>query len=195
MSRTRGISVRLMFTSGPIPGRGSLRLSCSQDAELLQRGCSIVQPDLLGDLTILHTKHGGSRESHFSAGGRRKRADDKVAESGAGMRAASFPAADDIIAFGDEIRHAPELEVRECSAEFGHEFLHVLATAPRRMQRILQENVRRAELVDNAGVPGIAPKLREPSRDDGFVFLFLRHRELLLSLLCCLCLLPPLRWR
>ena len=47
-------------------------LSCTQDAELLQRSRTIVQPDLLGDLAILHTQHGRSREVHFPAGGRRK---------------------------------------------------------------------------------------------------------------------------
>src|SRR5687768_5372637 len=77
-------------------------LSRAQDAELLQRGCSIVQPDFLGDLAVLHTKHGGSRESHFPAGGRGQRADEKVAEGRAGVRAAAFPAADDMVAFGNE---------------------------------------------------------------------------------------------
>src|SRR5215813_11163531 len=98
------------------------------------------------------------------------------------MCAAPFPAADDIIALGDEVRRTPELEIRECLPKLRHELLHVLTTAPRRMQRILQENVRRAELVDNTGVPRIAPKLREPSSDDGFVLLLLRHGKLLLSL-------------
>jgi hypothetical protein len=89
-------------------------LSCTQDAELLQRSCAIVQPDFLTDLAILQAKHGRSRESHFPAGGRRKGADKKVAEGGAGVRAAAFPAADHIVTLGDEVCHTPKLEVREC---------------------------------------------------------------------------------
>src|SRR5215510_10011039 len=177
-------SVRLVFPSSPQfhhhnCGRLAV-LGCTQDAELLQRGGAVVQPDFLGDLAILHTQHGRSREVHFPAGGRRKRADQKVAEGGAGVRATPFPAADDMVTLGDEVCRAPKAEVREGPAEFGHELLHVLATATRRMQRILQENVRRAELIDDAGVPGVAPKLLEPSSHDGFVVLYLRHGELLL---------------
>src|SRR5215813_5712752 len=163
-------------------------LSGSQDAELLQRGCTIVQPDFLGDLATLHAKHCRSGEPHCPARGRREGADQKIAEGGARVRAAAFPAADHIVTLGDEVCHTPELEVRECSAEFGHELLHVLATATRRMQRILQENVRRAEFIDDIGVPGIAPKFLEPSSVYGFVVLFLRHRETpSLSLSCPLC--------
>jgi hypothetical protein len=94
-----------------------------------------------------------------------------------------------MITLGNEVCHTPKFEVRECAAEFGHELLHVLTTAPRRMQRILQENVWRAEFIDNPGVPGIAPKFLEPSSDYGLVFLFLRHGELLSFSLC------PAAWR
>src|SRR5262245_23566214 len=182
-------SVRLVFPSSPQfhhhnCGRLAV-LGCTQDAELLQRSRAVVQPDFLGDLAILHTQHGRSCEVHFPARGRRKRADQKVAEGGPGVRATPFPAADDIVTLGDEVCRAPKAEVRECPAEFGHELLHVLATATRRMQRILQENVGRAELIDDAGVPGVAPKLLEPSSNDGFVVLLLRHGELLLTFAVC----------
>src|SRR5205823_13513889 len=88
-------SVRLVFANGQHNCGRLAVLSRTQDAELLQRGCAIVQPDFLGHPAILHAYHGRSRESHLPARGRRKGADKKVAEGGAGVRAAPFPAADD----------------------------------------------------------------------------------------------------
>jgi hypothetical protein len=43
------------------------------------------------------------------------------------------------------------------------------------VQRILQQHVRRRELVDNRKVAGLAPELGEPAADDGLVVVFYRH--------------------
>jgi len=94
--------------------------------------------------------------------------------------AAAFPATDDVIAFRDQVRSAPEAEIWKRIAESNHEFLHVLATAAWLMQRILQLYVRRSEFVDDIGVPGIAPELLEPTAYNSFIFLFLRHSQFLL---------------
>jgi hypothetical protein len=45
------------------------------------------------------------------------------------------------------------------------------------MQRVLQEDVSRAEVVHDGGIPGVAPEFGEPSADDGFVVVFFRHHE------------------
>src|SRR5215470_12513737 len=95
------------------------------------------------------------------------------------MRPAAFPTTDDIVALGNEVRRAPEIEIRESLAEADHELFHVLAAAAWRMQRILQENVRCSEFIDDARVPGVAPELFEPTGYDRLVFLFLRHDKLL----------------
>src|SRR5262245_12701294 len=91
------------------------------------------------------------------------------------MGAAAVPTTDHIVALGDEVRRAPEVEIRERLAELGHERLHLRAAPARRMQGILQEDIGCAELVDDGGVPRIAPELREPAADDRLVLLFLRH--------------------
>jgi hypothetical protein len=53
------------------------------------------------------------REVHFAAGPCRQRAQKKIAEGGAGVRAATLPPADDVVALGDEVSRAPEVEVRK----------------------------------------------------------------------------------
>jgi hypothetical protein len=105
-------------------------LSCTQDAELLQRGCAIVQADFLGDLAILQAKHCRSREPHFPARGRRKGADKKVAEGGAGVRAASFPAADDIVILG--MRSATPQNLRSGNARRNSVMNFFTSSRPRR---------------------------------------------------------------
>jgi len=88
------------------------------------------------------------------------------------MSAAAFPSTNDIIALGDEIGSAPELEVREGGAEIEHKIPHVLPTATRRMQRILEQHVRGREFVDDLWVPRITPESVEPAPYEGLVFLF-----------------------
>jgi hypothetical protein len=46
----------------------------------------------------------------------------------------------------------------------------------------MEQDVRGAEFIDNAGIPGTAPEILEPTLDDSFVLLLLRHlRELVYS--------------
>src|SRR5262245_63790754 len=99
------------------------------------------------------------------------------------MRAAAVPTTDHVVALGDEVGRAPEVEIRERLAELGHERLHLRAAPSRRVQGVLQEDIGRAELVDDGGVPRIAPELREPATDDRLVLLFLRH-DYFLSVHC-----------
>ena len=85
--------------------------------ELRQGGDAIVEPDLLDDLAVDQLQHGRSRKLHLAAGVGRQAADQEVIESGTGVRAASFPTADDVIAFGDQIGRAPEIEIGKRRAE------------------------------------------------------------------------------
>jgi hypothetical protein len=88
------------------------------------------------------------------------------------MGPATFPSTDDVIALGDEIGRAPELEVRERGAEIHHETPYLLATPTWSMQRILQQHVGGGEFVDDLWVPGVTPEAVEPASDGGLVFLF-----------------------
>src|SRR5262245_36740928 len=145
------------------------------EPELLQGSHAVVQSDFLGDLAVLHFQHGRSGETHLPAGRCGQRADRKVAVGGTRMRAAAVPTTDHVVALGDEVGRAPEVEIRERLAELGHERLHLRAAPARRAQGALQEDIGRAEFVDDGGVPRIAPELREPATDDRLVLLFLRR--------------------
>ena len=107
------------------------------------------------------------------AGVGRQRADQEVAEGRPGVRAAAFPAADDVVAFRDQVRGAPEVQVRERLAEVLHEGLDVVAAATRGVQGVLQQHVGSGQLVDDGGVVLLAPEMREPAADDGLVVILL----------------------
>jgi hypothetical protein len=100
------------------------------------------------------------------------------------MCAAAFPLPDDIIAFGDQVRGAPEIEVWESPAEVRHEGLDVFATAARLVEGILQQHVRRGDVVDDSEVALLAPKVGEPSADNGLVVFFFAHVDFPLDLIC-----------
>src|SRR5262249_25144432 len=114
----------------------------------------------------------------------RQRAHQEVAEGRTRVRTAAFPLADDIVAFRDQIRRAPEIEIRECSAEIGHECLDVVTAAARLVQGILLEHVGRGELIDDAEIASLAPKLGEPPADNGLVVLCFAHLDTLPCLGC-----------
>ena len=76
------------------------------------------------------------------------------------MRAAAFPLADDIVAFGDQVRGAPEVEIRERRTEIGHERLDVVTATARFVQGILQEHVGRGDFVDDAETCRSFPRIR-----------------------------------
>jgi hypothetical protein len=88
------------------------------------------------------------------------------------LRTTAFPPANYIIALGNELGRAPEIEVRKRLSEFGHKRLEVGRALTRRMQRILQEHVGSGELVNDAAVAGLTPEVRKPAAyDDLIVFL------------------------
>src|SRR4029077_7937101 len=91
------------------------------------------------------------------------------------MGATTFPLTDDIVALGDKVRRAPEIEIGESGAEIGHERLDVGAAAARFMQRIFEQHVRRGDLVDNSEIGAFAPEFGAPTADNGLVIFFLAH--------------------
>jgi hypothetical protein len=91
------------------------------------------------------------------------------------MGATAFPLTDDIVALGDKIRRAPEIEIGECGTEIGHERLDVVATAAGFMQGVFEQHVRRGDLVDNSKIDALAPEFGKPAADNGLVIFFLAH--------------------
>src|ERR1700687_2317642 len=75
----------------------------------------------LRNLAVFEFQNGRSGEMHLPSGRRRQRSDEKITERRTALCATAFPTADTIIAFGNEIRSAPEMEVRKRFAEISHE--------------------------------------------------------------------------
>src|SRR4051812_17454841 len=136
----------------------AVRSGCAYEAELRQRRHAVVQADLLCDLAVFDTKDGRSGKPHLPARARRERTLKKVTEGRAHVRATADPTTDDVVAFGDELRSACETQIGERFAERGHERLHIRTTAAWRMQRVLQEDVGRAQFVHDCWIPGVAPE-------------------------------------
>src|SRR6266705_2013831 len=67
----------------------------------------------------------------------------------------AVPAADDIVALGNEVRGAAEREIGKGGAECGHEVLHVRTAAARGMQRVLQQHVGAASSSITLGFQGL----------------------------------------
>src|SRR5271157_4841723 len=129
----------------------------------------------LRQFAFLDPEHSRSGKPHLPAGRRRKGADEKVAKGGSGVRAATLPTTNHIVAFGDEVGSTPEVEVGKRLAEPHDEVPYVLASATRRIQGILKKHVLCSEFVDDLGVPRIAPEPLEPAAYNGFVIGFARH--------------------
>ena len=72
-----------------------------------------MEPDLLDDLAIDHLQHRGAGEVHLAAGRSRQPAHQKVTKRRTRMNAATLPLTDDVVAFCDQIRCAPEIQVGE----------------------------------------------------------------------------------
>src|SRR5258706_1233717 len=145
----------------------------ADEAELLQGRYPIVTTDFLEDLYVLEFQHGRAGEFHLAAGVGRQRSRQEVAERLPGMRSAAFPSTDDVVAFRDEIRSAPEVEIGERFPKVRHERLDVFMATARFVERILQEHVGRGEFIDNSEVASLAPKIREPPANNGLVVFFL----------------------
>src|SRR5437764_12814071 len=100
--------------AGLIRVRGGLFRSGRLDQPKLgQCGDAIVEADLLDDLAVDHLQHRGAGEVHLPAGRSGEAADQEVVEGWTRMGAPTFPLTNDIVAFGDKIRRAPEIEIRE----------------------------------------------------------------------------------
>jgi hypothetical protein len=99
------------------------------EAELCQGSDAVVETDFLDDFAILELQHGRSRKLHLAAGVGRQASDQEIIESGTGMRTASLPTTDDIVAFRDQLGCAPEVEIRERLPKVGNEDLDVIATS------------------------------------------------------------------
>ena len=161
------------------PGRGA-RPHVSgglHEAELGQRRDAVVQADLFDDLSVLEAQHRRAGEVHLPTRRRRQSADQEVAERWAGVRAATFPAADHVVALSDEVRGAPEIEIGKRLAEIRHEGLDVVAATTRLVQRVVQQHVGCGDFVDDAEIAGLAPEIGEPAADDGLVVLFDGHES------------------
>src|SRR3981189_282924 len=159
----------------------------ADEAELLQGRYPIVKTDFLEDLSVLELQHGRAGECHLAAGVGRKRSRQEVAERLPGMRSAAFPSTDDVVAFRDEIRSAPEVEIGERFPKVRHERLDVFMATARFVERILQEHVGRGEFIDNSEVASLAPKIREPPASPGLDAIFIAHRHFSY----CVLWLPP----
>jgi len=132
---------------------------------------------ILHDPAVDHLQHGGAGEVHPAAGRGRQAAGQEVAEGRPGMGAAALPLADDLIALGDQVGRAPEVQVGEGGPEIAHEGLDVVAAAAGLVQRVLQQHVRCGDLVDDREIGVPAPELGEPAADDGLVVRFRAHRD------------------
>jgi hypothetical protein len=69
----------------------------------------------------------------------------------------------------------PEVEIGERRSEIGHEGLDVITTLSRFMQRILQQHVRRCNLVHHAQIAGLVPEVGEPTADNGLAVILQAH--------------------
>src|ERR1700694_4308963 len=145
----------------------------ADEAELLQGRYPIVKTDFLEDHSLLEFQPGRAGEFHLAAGVGRQRSRQEVAERLPGMRSAAFPSTDDVVAFRDEIRGAPEVELGERFPKVRHERLDVFTATARFVERILQEHVGRSEFIDNSEVASLAPKIREPTANNSLVVFFL----------------------
>src|ERR1700737_2735311 len=134
----------------------------SNDAEqpkLGQRGDPVIETNLLDYLAVLELEDGDAGEVHLPARVGGKAAGEEILEGGPGGGAAALPLADDVVALGDEVGRAPEVQIGECGAEIGHEGLDVFATFAGLMQRVFKQHIRRRKLVDHTQIAGLAPKV------------------------------------
>jgi hypothetical protein len=82
-----------------------------------ERCYAVIEANFLGDLAVLNPEDRRAGEVHLSAGSRGQRPGQKITECRTGVRAATFPLTDDIVALCNQVGRAPEVEVRERPAE------------------------------------------------------------------------------
>ena len=143
----------------------------SNEADLEHGAQRIFLPQLLGNPPLLQPEHGCPCELHFAARGGRNRTHAEVAEGRTRMRAAAFPPADDVVAFGDEVADTAEIQVGKRIAKFRHEIRNRVAAFFRLMHRVVHQYVRRGEFVDDCRIPRVSPEFLEPPGHDFLVVL------------------------
>src|SRR5262245_15842888 len=146
---------------GPATARLVMRSGRRDQPELLKHGNAVVEADFLGDEPVLDLQYAGSGEPPRLARGGRQGPDRHVVECRTGVRAAAFPLAYHVVPLGDEVSGAPEVQVREGRAELLGEGPDLLAAAARRVQRVLEADIRRGEFVDHGWIEVLASKLGE----------------------------------
>src|SRR5262249_48165596 len=156
---------------GPATARPVMCSGHGDQPELLEHGNAVVEADFLGDEPVLDLQDGDPGEPHRLARGGRQRPDRHVIERRTRGRAAAFPPADHVVPLGDQAGGAPEVQVREGRAELLGEGPDLIAAAARRVQRVLEADIRRGEFVDHGRIEVLAPKLGEPAPDDGLVLI------------------------
>src|SRR4051794_581813 len=144
----------------------SRRSGGAEQPQLGQGGDPVIQVDLLDDPAALEFEDGDASEVHLPARVGGQAASKKVREGRTSVSATTLPLADDIVAFGDEIGRAPEVEIGKRSAEISHEGLDVVAPLPRLVERVFQQHVRRGNFVDHTQVAGSALEVSEPAADN-----------------------------
>jgi hypothetical protein len=82
----------------------------------------------------------------------------EIVERGAGVGPATLPLPDDVAALGDEVGGCPEAEIGERPAKPQRELSHLVAPPKRLVQRVLEPDVWRGQLVDDARVEVAAPE-------------------------------------
>src|SRR4051794_6071817 len=110
---------------------GRHRSTGADQTELGERGHAVVKTLFLDEPAVLQAQHRRAGEMHLAGWGGRPGPGQEVVELRPGVSAAAFPATDDMVAFRDQVRRAPEVEVRKSLAEIGHERLDVVATPAR----------------------------------------------------------------
>jgi hypothetical protein len=96
-------------------------------------------------------------EVHLATRGRGQSPNEEIVERWPGMRATAFPTTDHVVAFGNQVGSAPEVEIRKRLAKVGHECLDVGMSAPRLVERVVQQHVRGSDFVDDGEIAGLAP--------------------------------------
>jgi hypothetical protein len=141
------------------------------EAELLEDRDVVTEADLLGDLAVDDLDHGGADELHPPARVRRQGADGEVVERGARVRPAALPLPDDVVALDDEVGSRAEAEIGEGLAKRQRELAHLFTAAEGPVQRVVEADVGRRELVDDVRVEVAAPEVRQPASHDRLVVL------------------------
>src|SRR5438067_5061695 len=142
----------------PSLGVGELR----NNAELLHHPERVPVRVLLDDLAVRKAGEGEPRDRHLLAGG-------SDAHQVTVVRAATCPAARDLVAFGDLLVD-PDPGIRVCGAISRDVFLETVGAAQWLWDgRVVTDVVAVDELVDDAQVP--LPRFLEETADDRFVLI------------------------